>query len=201
MELLLKLTTFGFNKSIIMSVLTSLLRKTSSIKEVCILFVVSHFILLLMMVFTFPVINSQIGTKAFDLQTFGYSVSTAKTIIDSLDYETTELYLFPQLTLLDLFYPFLLALFLSSFSFRLIQTDGRLKSILILVPFLAMFFDYSENVCVILMISKFVAVSKSIVLISSSFTVLKSLLSTISWIMILVYSIKWLILRFRKNKL
>ena len=184
-----------------MSVLTSLLRKTSSIKGVCILFVVSHFILLLMMVFTFPVINSQIGTKAFDLQTFGYSVSTAKTIIDSLDYETTELYLFPQLTLLDLFYPFLLALFLSSFLFRLIQTDGRLKSILILVPFLAMFFDYSENVCVILMISKFVEVSKSIVLISSSFTVLKSLLSTISWIMILVYSIKWLILRFRKNKL
>ncbi|UZR96997.1 hypothetical protein [Chondrinema litorale] len=99
-----------------MSNLNSLLQKTSSVKNICILFVASQLILLLMMTYTFPVINSDIGTKAYDLQTFGYSVTTAKSIVNNLSTRSLQLYLFPQLTLLDVCYPFLLALFLSSFS-------------------------------------------------------------------------------------
>ena len=102
-----------------MSIFNSVLQKTSSLKSVCILFVTSHLVFLSMMVFTFPVINNQIGNKAFDLQTLGYSVSTAESILNNLNAQTTDLYLFPQLTLLDISYPFLLALFLSSFLFRL----------------------------------------------------------------------------------
>ena len=60
-----------------------------------------------MMLFTFPVINHQIGTKAFDLQTFGYSVSIAESIVNNLNDQTTQIYLFPQLTFFDLLYPFL----------------------------------------------------------------------------------------------
>ncbi len=186
-----------------MSIINSVLQKTSSIKGVCILFVTSHLVILSMMIFTFPVINNQIGGKAFDLQTFGYSLSMAESIINNLNTQTTNLYLFPQLTLLDVLYPFLLALFLSSFLFRLFsitKTKNKAKLILLIVPLLAMGFDYLENICIILMISKSIELSESIVLISSSFTVFKSTLTSIAWLTILVYAIKWLILKIRDKK-
>ncbi len=181
-----------------MSMLTSLLLKASSIPKICISFVASHFVLLLMMIYTFPVINDQIGNKAFDLQPFGYSVSTAESIVNSLNDQTRDLYLFPQLSLLDLFYPFLLALFLSSLLFRLInitETKSKVASIVIVIPFLAMIFDYSENICVMLMISKSIDISETIVLLSSTFTVLKGVLTSIAWIAILGYAIKWLTMK------
>lgn len=184
-----------------MSIFTPLLQKNSSIKIVCSLFLTSHLVLLAMMLITFPVINKQIGIKTFDLQTFGYSVSIAESIVNNLNSQTIDLYLFPQLTLLDVLYPFLLALFLSSFLFRLFlitKTKSKANSILLIVPFLAMGFDYLENTCIILMISKSVEITKSFVLLSSSFTVLKSTLTSIAWLTIFTYSIKWLSLR--KNK-
>lgn len=184
-----------------MSIFTPLLQKNSSIKIVCSLFLTSHLVLLAMMLITFPVINKQIGIKTFDLQTFGFSVSIAESIVNNLNSQTIDLYLFPQLTLLDVLYPFLLALFLSSFLFRLFlitKTKSKANSILLIVPFLAMGFDYLENTYIILMISKSVEITKSFVLLSSSFTVLKSTLTSIAWLTIFTYSIKWLSLR--KNK-
>ena len=84
------------------------------------------------MLFTFPIINAQIGGAAFDIRTLGYSVSEARTILDNLNDQTIELYLFPQLTLLDLIYPALLALFLSSFLFRLFKlTKSKYNSCLL----------------------------------------------------------------------
>jgi hypothetical protein len=147
-----------------------------------------------MMVYTFPVINNQIGAKAFDLQPLGYSVSEAASIVNNLNDQSTSLYLFPQLTLLDLLYPFLLALFLSSLLFRLIKitkAKSKVASIFLFIPFLAMLFDYSENICIILMITKSIEISETIVVLSSTFTILKGVLTSVSWIIILVYGITW----------
>jgi formate hydrogenlyase subunit 3/multisubunit Na+/H+ antiporter MnhD subunit len=155
-----------------------------------------------MFTFVFPVINSKIETKAFDLQTFGYSVSTAKKIIDNLDPKTTDLYLFPQLSFLDLLYPFLCALFLSSLLFRLMnlpEEKGKVIPLLLITPFLAMIFDYSENICITLMITKTINISKIIVYLSSTFTILKGVLTSIAWVAILIYSVKWMINRKRRN--
>lgn len=178
----------------------ALISRTSSVKYLCYLFLSSHVILLLMMTYTFPRINNQIGTNAFDLQTFGYSVSEARSIVNTMNDQITNLYLFPQLSLLDLLYPFLLALFLSSFLFRLIgitKTKNGVNSIVLIVPFLAMIFDYLENICIILMITKSVETSEYFVLLSSIFTLLKSVLTSFAWISILFYSIKW----FRMKKM
>jgi hypothetical protein len=151
-----------------------------------------------MMTYTFPRINNQIGANAFDLQTFGYSVSEASSIVNNMNDQITNLYLFPQLSLLDLLYPFLLALFLSSFLFRLIgitKTKNGVNSILLIVPFLAMIFDYLENICIILMITKSVETSEYFVLLSSIFTLLKGVLTSFAWISILLYSIRWIRLK------
>lgn len=181
-----------------MSIFISFIQKTSSVKRICILFCASHLIFLLMMLFTFPAINNQIGTKAFDLQTFGYSVSIAESIVNKLDTQTTQLYLFPQLIVLDLFYPFLLALFLSSLLFRFTNIKKKLGLLIVIIPFLAMIFDYLENICVILLITKTLEVSESFVYMSSSFTVLKAILTSIAWTAILVYAIRWLMLKIKK---
>ncbi len=182
-----------------MSIFKSLLQKTSSVKNICILFVISHLVLLSMMLFTFPVINHQIGAKAFDLHTFGYSVSVAESIVHNLNDQTTQFYLFPQLTFLDLLYPFLLALFLSSLLFRLVNRNSKLGTALLIIPFFAMTFDYLENICVILMISKSIDIFESLVLISSSFTIFKGVLTSIAWLSIFIHSVKWLILRIKEK--
>ena len=185
-----------------MSILNSFLLKTTSVKKICISFIASHFVLLLMMVYTFPVINNQIRTKAFDLQPFGYSVSEAASIVNNLNDQTTSLYLFPQLTLLDLLYPFLLALFLSSLLFRLIkitQTKSKIASIFLIIPFLTMMFDYSENICIILMITKSIEISETIVVLSSTFTILKGVLTSVVWIAIFVYGITWFRMKILKK--
>lgn len=177
-----------------MNFINSLVSRTSSVKSLIYLFLSSHVILLLMMLFTFPRINNQIGTKAFDLHFSGYSVTEARSIVNNLNDQVTNLYLFPQLSFLDLLYPSLLALFLSSFLFRLItitKAKNGLNSILLIVPFLAMTFDYLENICIILMITKTAEISDSLVLLSSSFTLLKSLSTSLAWISILFYSIRW----------
>jgi hypothetical protein len=147
-----------------------------------------------MMTYTLPKINTHIDTYAFELQTFGYSVSEARSIANNMNDQITNLYLFPQLSLLDLLYPFLLALFLSSFLFRLIsitRTKNKVNSILLIVPFLAMIFDYLENICIILMITKSVETSENFVLLSIIFTFLKGVSTSFAWISILFYSIKW----------
>lgn len=183
-----------------MSFLNSIFLKVSSVKQIFLTFVASQMVFLLMMTYTFPVINNQIGTQAFDLQTFGYSVSVAESIVSSLDDRTMGFYIFPQLTLLDLFYPFLLALFLGGLLFRLITTTesgGKITSILLTLPFIAMVCDYMENLIVILMISKSIEVSETMVYLSSIATVSKGALTSIAWIAILVLSVKWIMMKIR----
>ncbi len=188
-------TTLNNFKTKVMSVFTSILQKTSSLKNLLVLFVCSHLVLLLMMLFTFPSINAQIGTKAFDLQTFGYSASVAASIVDSLNAETTQLYLFPQLLFLDLLYPILLALLQSSLLFRVMNTNSKLGFVVLLIPFLAMASDYIENILIILMILKAVELSEAFVFVSSSFTLLKGLLTSVAWIAILIGFLRLGVLR------
>jgi len=179
----------------------SLIAKTSSIRSLFCLFLSSHVILLLMMTYTFPRINDQIGTNAFDLQTFGYSVFEARSILTNLNDQTIDLYLFPQLTLLDLFYPVLIAFFLSSFLFRLFNlTKTKKNSILLMAPFFAMLFDYLENVCIIFMITNSAETSESIIFLSSAFTISKGVLTSFAWIGILLYSFKWVRIKILERK-
>lgn len=188
-----------------MRILNYLNTQSYSVRSLSYLFVSSHLIFFLMMTSVFPKINNQIGSAAFDLRTFGYSVSEARSILTHLNDQTTHFYLFPQLTLLDLFYPFLLALFLSSFLFRLfklLKRKDKLNSILLILPFIAMIFDYLENACIILMITKSIEISEGLIQLSSTFTILKGLFTSLAWISILYYSIIWLrmIILKKKNK-
>ena len=159
-------------------------------KGIIILFVTAHLTLLAMMLFTFPRINAKMQTQAFDLKTFGYSSTEALAMIRNLDQATIDFYIFPQLFLLDVIYPFLLAMFLSGLMVRLfnltaIRSD-HLFSNAFMLPFVAMCFDYLENISIYFMISGGGDPSHGLIQAASYFTSLKSGFTIISWVIILI---------------
>lgn len=163
---------------------------------IIVLFMLSHTILLLMMLFTFPRINTKFGTQAFDLKTFGYSQSEAVMMLQNLDQSTIDFYLFPQLFLLDILYPILLALFLSTFIIRLSSlvklNRNHVFSILFILPFIAMFFDYLENIMISLMITNPTNALSGVIRAASVFTIIKGVFTTLSWLVILILLFAWL---------
>ena len=165
-------------------------------RGVIIFFVLAHIVLLLMMFFTFPRINIKIGTQAFDLKTFGYSVQEARTIVQNLDQATVDLYLFPQLFLFDVLYPVLLATFLSLLMIRLANlarfSPRHFLQELYVLPFAAMMVDYLENILIAKMITTGANVSSGLVKVASLCTQLKGAFTMMSWVVILVLFIVWL---------
>jgi hypothetical protein len=172
------------------------LNRMSSKTGIVILFLLAHLVLILMMVFTFPRINAQFGTQAFDLKTFGYSVEEATLMIQNLDQSTIDFYIFPQLLLLDILYPILLALFLSTLIIRLSNLIGlsphHIYSNLFILPFIAMFIDYLENSMILVMISNPEEISSGLIKTASIFTQMKAAFTTMSWLVILILFVIWL---------
>lgn len=164
------------------------------------LFILSHSILLLMLLITFPQINAKFGTEAFDLKTFGYSDKEALLMLQNLDKVTIDFYIFPQLFLLDLLYPILLALFLSTLIIRfsnLIKiNEYHVFSNLFILPFIAMIFDYIENVMITLMLINPINVTPNVIKTASICTQLKGVFTTFSWFVILIF---FMILISKKN--
>lgn len=167
------------------------------------LFFLSHVILLLMLVFSFPQINAKLGTEAFDLKTFGYAQEEALLMLQNLDQATIDFYLFPQLFLLDLLYPILLALFLSTLIIRLSNlinlNQKHIVSNVFILPFIAMFFDYIENVMIALMLSNPTHVLPEVIKTASICTQIKGILTTISWLFILILFVIFLIIKRKKE--
>jgi len=161
------------------------------------LFVLAHTVLLLMMLFTFPRINAKLGTLAFDLKTFGYSQAEATMMLQNLDQSTIDFYLFPQLFLLDILYPLLLAVFLSAAIIRLSDlikmSRDHVFSNLFLLPFIAMFIDYVENIMISMMLLNPTSVSSGLIQTASIFSQMKAGFTTLSWLVIIILLLIWVI--------
>ena len=167
----------------------------SSFRSVLFLFVMSHLILILMMTITFPKIQMDIGQKPFDLQSLGYSLDQAKSIVNALSPKGRRLYIFPQLLLFDVLYPLFLALFLSTLSYRLsklMNNSRHVLPILIFLPFIAALFDYFENVMILGMITDSIQVTNLTVALSSWATRLKGGTTVLSWLAIAVLFVRYL---------
>jgi hypothetical protein len=163
---------------------------------VIIFFILAHVVLLLMMFFSFPRINARMGTPAFDLKTFGYSLEEARMMVEKLDQATINLYLFPQLFLFDILYPLLLATFLSLLIIRLAALtklcSKHFLRHLYALPFVAMTIDYLENILIARMITTGSNISSGLVKEASLATQLKGAFTMISWVVILILFVVWL---------
>ena len=182
-----------------------ILNRMSSKSGIVILFLLAHLVLIMMMVFTFPRINAQLGSQAFDLKTFGYTQEEATLMIQNLDQSTIDFYIFPQLLLLDILYPILLALLLSTLIIRLSNlirlSPNHIYSNLFILPFIAMFIDYLENSLILVMITNPEEISSGLIKLASIFTQLKGAFTTISWLVILILFVIWLNKKWRDKNI
>ncbi len=162
---------------------------------ITLLFMLAIGVLYVMLTVTFPVINSKLGTEAFDLKLLGYEPSEVVIMLDRLDKQTIDYYLFPQLFLLDLVYPILLSLFLSFFILRLLIKTNIVNPqstiYLSYIPYGVILFGYIENGLIAHMLIQASNVTVPLIRSASFVTQLKSLFTLVSWIIIIVLLIRY----------
>lgn len=157
----------------------------ANMKNIVVLFILSQAIYICMTLFTFPIIElNSSGIKAFDLSPMGYSYENASSFLDTLSQNSRSIYLFVQEPL-DLLYPFISSMFIM----LTITHFSKKNSNLMLFALLPLVFDYLENAFVTTML---VTNNPTLlwVQISSSFTIMKSLSTTVCYCIIIALIIK-----------
>ncbi len=177
-----------------MAVSSGLLRARSG-RCVLALFLLANLVYLAMLFYSIPQVMSHAkGMPLFDLSPSGYSHEQALALLNALGEEGRKAYLFPQL-LLDVFYPALFALSYSSL-LQWIRQRANLKPVvwgwLGVLPFAVCLFDYGENFMVWRMLISYPDLSASWVAVASAFTVVKSVLTSLYFLGLLVALMLWI---------
>lgn len=164
-----------------------LIQKNISGKKVLLLFVLSNIVYLAMLIITIPeVMHYSGGLKILDIMPTGYDSHYVGILLDTLGIQGRYAYLHHQL-LLDLVYP---AFFGISFCLVLAYFLNKLEKLnsplfyLCLIPLFSGFIDYGENIGIISMLKNYPNISLLQVQITSTFTVLKSILISIYFIIL-----------------
>jgi len=141
----------------------------------------------LMLFHTIPAVQAYAPEmKVFDLSPGGYSYDYAIELLSTLGEEGRAEYLKTQLPL-DFIYPALFSIssfLLLAWIFSRRYEKGSGIFYLCFVPVIAGMFDYLENIQIVLMILKYPDISNAQVALSSTFTIVKSGLTTIFFILL-----------------
>jgi hypothetical protein len=158
-------------------------------KTVLSLFVLCNIVYATMLTVTIPEIMQFSGEmEILDMMPAGYDAQYVHSLFNTLGTPGREAYLYHQLPL-DLIYPFLFGisscLVLAYFLNQLGKLDGKLFY-LCLLPLFSGFFDYAENIGIISMLRTYPNINLFQVQISSVFTVLKSVLTTVYFVILII---------------
>ena len=169
-----------------MSLKTTVSRNLTG-KKVLTFFVLSSVVYFTMIFFTIPKLTDFAnGLQIFDMKPNGYSFTYAKELLGNLGKRGRNFYLFLQLPL-DFVYPILFmmsnVLILSFF----LKKIGKLESwfLLVLFPVISGVFDYLENFGLIYLLTSNPKISEIGVRIISTFTVIKSLFTSLYFVILL----------------
>jgi hypothetical protein len=178
-----------------------LINRYSTGTTVIILFVIAQIIYFLMLFYTIPIVtNFANGMEIFDLQPTGFSSNYALTLLEGLGAEGRDYYLYRQIPL-DMIYP---SLFGISFSLLLnyIFKKAKLCSkyyILTLIPLFAGLFDYIENIGIILMLTSYPSFSSLLANVTSLFSILKSISTTLFFLLLFIGFIRLILIKYKKS--
>lgn len=179
------------------------LKKAISGRVILILVILTMLVYLLMLLYTIPKVQSYApGMILFDLSPSGYSYQHAVSLLESLGEAGRNIYLFQQIPA-DFIYPGLFAV-----SYSLMLTWLFAKSFeagskifyLALIPVMGGCFDYLENICIILMLNSFPDLSQRLVEVASTFTVLKSIFTTLFFVLLIVGIISFVITKIKPKQ-
>ena len=163
------------------------LKKLASGRTVFTLFIMTMSVYFLMLFYTIPMVeNYASNMELFDMSPSGYSYQYAMSLLERLGDAGRTIYLTRQLPL-DFIYPGLFAvsytlllIWLFSKSFK----DTSRIFYLAFIPALGGLFDYLENIYIIRMINAFPDLSTGLVQVASTFTLLKSIFTTIFFLLL-----------------
>lgn len=166
-----------------------LILKNISGKKVLFLFILANLVYAAMLIITIPeVMHYSDGMKILDMMPTGYDAHYVNTLFNTLGIQGRHAYLYHQLPL-DLIYPALFGisscLVLAYFLQKLKKLDSPLFY-LCLIPLFSGFFDYGENIGIISMLRNYPNISELQIQITSTFSVLKSILTSIYFIILIM---------------
>jgi hypothetical protein len=166
-----------------------LIHKNISGKKVLLLFILANIVYAIMLIITIPeIMHYSAGMKILDMMPTGYDAHYVNTFFNTLGIQGRHAYLFHQLPL-DLIYPALFGisscLLLAYFLNKLEKLDSPLFY-LCLIPLFSGFFDYGENIGIISMLRNYPNISEFQVQITSTFSILKSILTSIYFIILII---------------
>jgi hypothetical protein len=181
--------------------LLTFLQKRASGHTLLVLFAITNVVYLAMLLYSIPSVTARApGMRLFDMSPTGYSPQYAKELLEAIGPEGRNAYLGLQLPL-DFVYP---ALFALTYTLMLVwlfkkRFDSASKWFFIaLVPAAAGFFDYMENLGIILMLRSYPGLDPAIVAASSMCSLLKSVL-TIAFYILLLYGVLLLVLKRKRD--
>ena len=158
-------------------------------RKIFIFFLLSTSVYLAMLLITIPkVLSFSEGMKVLDMMPGGYGPDYVLDLFKTLGEEGRRVYLWNQIPL-DMLYPGLFGITYSLMLFYILKILLRKDSnwfILAFLPLAGGFFDYLENIGIIIMLNSYPSFSALLVKLTSISTVLKSVSITISFVVLLV---------------
>lgn len=115
------------------------------------------------------------GASILDFE-FGYSAEKAYQMLTALGVEGRAFYL-SRIIPLDFPFPAAYMLFFfcwTAFLLKKINSNKLFLNLFLLLPVLAMLFDWAENVCIIVMLKQYPAIHSTVCAIGSCMTILKT---------------------------
>lgn len=165
-----------------------LIRQHIQGKKVLLLFTLTTMVYLSMVLITIPkVMAFGSGILLLDLMPLGYDIAYVSDLFDALGSKGRDTYRYNQIPL-DMIYP---ALFAISYCLVLgffLNKLEKLKTSLVylcLLPFMAGAMDYAENIGIISMLKAYPEISNSAVTITSYFSILKSMATTLYFVILI----------------
>ncbi len=172
-------------------------------KTVLWLFIITNLVYVFMLTVTIPnVMSFAGGMKLMDMLPSGYDFQYVNTLLVKLGEEGRALYLYRQIPA-DMIYPALFAISYCVLLLYFLKKLDKLNSALVylsVLPLIGGLFDYFENIGIIFMLRRFPDLSENLVSVTNVFTVIKSLATTVYFIVLIITLGVWAVQFIRKKK-
>jgi hypothetical protein len=169
--------------------ITKLLQRNIAGKKVVSLFIITNVIYVFMLTVTIPkTMEFSNGMKLLDMLPMGYDFNYVNQLFNTLGEIGRKTYLSNQIPV-DMVYPLLFGisycLVLAYFLNKLDKLNTVL-AYLCLLPLLAGAMDYAENIGIIALLNSYPDINKNSVTITSSFSLLKSTVTTLYFVILII---------------
>ena len=161
-------------------------------KKVLILFLLTNIIYVFMLTLTIPAIMAYSGDmKLLDMMPLGYDSEYIKTLFNTLGANGRNIYLSWQIPA-DMIYPFLFAIsycLVLGYFLKILSRLNSLYFLFCLLPLIAGVADYMENIGIIAMLISYPSLSETTMTLTSIFTVIKSMATSIYFVVLIITTI------------